>query len=812
MKKSNFRSVALALSIVLSLSLFATYFPLSSSAADNNPKRYTEKNPLIIVSMGDSYSAGEGILPFYGPKNGGDDYDTAAHRSTLSWPSQIEVQNGDTVIRVKDYKCDISGGNSSDDICQWYFTAVTGATTWNFEHPQEANNAAPQFDVFDKNSLKHKVDYVTLSIGGNDLGFADIVTNGAMDGLASIDPLMSNFLCPNLVQAKLDDADRKWENETKENLHNLYHNIFQKAGDDANVIVAGYPELYERNVNTWFANKRDRERIDDFVDKYCNGENGLIYNVIKEENNSRKDNKTGRMYYIDVIEEFKGHGADAKWPGNGEWINGFSAIESGPFTIDLNIGATMHPNKDGAVAYARLVNEEINRIEKEKGNNDDPLVVEIDDDQRSNFKSGNYLVNIENRIIGAKSDGIYYKENVTSEAKKISNTGNVISLLSDGETVYYVEGYDDYTDIDKRFTSKKIYKTSINDSKSEYIFSSNGQADLITCQNSCLYYLDITKSGNDYKYSLMKHKIGSSDSTKLVDEWTADMPLYWKDTAYCLGNTIFLTVNNSLCSYNISDDKYREVISASDGSICDIIDNKVCFRYSKGENYYIAMIDANSNVDTSVPISKKYDYQIVAQSGEYALFSSAMGSGEYNLYTINLKSGDIDVSEGDAGGFIGKNYFVTHDLVKPENIYFMYGVRLYDENSKSLKQMKSDEFEINITKPMWIIDGYIVDWDLNTYKIYDYAFDNSTLVSTKTITKEEAERLAHNDMGEGEYQAVYWKNVQYNGKEYFLINVSWKVDDGNGNFHYSHIGYKIVSKDGKEILNADYLNGQVQVY
>ena len=133
MKKSNFRSVALALSIVLSLSLFATYFPLSSSAADNNPKRYTEKNPLIIVSMGDSYSAGEGILPFYGPKNGGDDYDTAAHRSTLSWPSQIEVQNGDTVIRVKDYKCDISGGNSSDDICQWYFTAVTGATTWNFE-------------------------------------------------------------------------------------------------------------------------------------------------------------------------------------------------------------------------------------------------------------------------------------------------------------------------------------------------------------------------------------------------------------------------------------------------------------------------------------------------------------------------------------------------------------------------------------------------------------------------------------------------------------------------------------------------------
>lgn len=807
MKKSIFRFVALALSIVLSLSLFAAHFSLSSSAADNNPKRYTEKNPLIIVSMGDSYSAGEGILPFYGLKNGGDDYDTAAHRSTLSWPSQIVVPNGDTTIRVKDYKCNINGGNSSDDICQWYFTAVSGATTLDFENSQEDHNAAPQFDVFNNNTLTNKVDYVTLSIGGNDLGFADIVISGAEDRV-----LMSNFLCPNLVQKKLDDADKKWENETCENLKNLYENIFQKAGDDVNVIVTGYPELYERNVSTWFANKRDRELIDNFVDKYCNDEDGLIFNVIEAENNSRKDKKAGRIYYIDVIEEFKGHGADAKWPGKGEWINGFSAIESGPFRIDLNIGATMHPNKDGAAAYARLVNEKINQIEKERDNNNEPLVVEIDDDHSSNFKSGKYLVNIENKIIGAKSDGIYYKENVTSNAKKISNTENLISLLSDGETVYYAEGYDDYADIDKRFTSKKIYKTSINDSKSEYIFTSNGQADLITCQNGCLYYLDITKSGNDYKYSLMKHKIGSSDSTKLIDEWTADMPLYWKDTAYCLENTIFLTVNNSLCSYNISDDKYSELISASDGCICDIIENKICFRYSKGADYYIAMIDADSNVETSVPISKKYDYQIVAQSGEYALFSSTMGSGEYNLYTINLKSGDIDVSEGDAGGFLGKNYFVTRDLVKPENIYFMYGVRLYDENSKSLKQMKSDEFEINITKPMWIIDGNIVDWELNTYKIYDEVFDNSTSVSTKTITKEEAERLAHNDMGEGEYQAVYWKNVQYNGKEYFLINVSWKVDDGNGKFHYSHIGYKIVSMDGNEILNADYINDQVQVY
>lgn len=426
---------------------------------------------------------------------------------------------------------------------------------------------------------------------------------------------------------------------------------------------------------------------------------------------------------------------------------------------------------------------------------------------KGGFKSGKYLVNLENKIIGARSDGIYYKENVTSEAKKISNTGNVISLLSDGETVYYAEGYDDYTDIDKRFTSKKIYKTSISDSKSEYIFSSNGQADLITCQNGCLYYLDIIKSGNDYKYSLMKHKIGSSDSTKLVDEWAADLPAYWKDTAYCLGNTIFLTVNDSLCSYSIDNDKYKELISASDGSICDIIDNKVCFRYSKGESYYIAMIDANSNVETSVPISKKYDYQIVAQSGEYALFSSTMGSGEYNLYTINLKTGKIDVSVGDAGGFLGKNYFVAHDLVKPENLYFMYGVRLYDENSKSLKQMKSDEFEINITKPMWIIDSYIVDWDMNTYKIYDGTVDSSNTNKTN-LSHDESWKTLYidhiNSMNEV-YEDIYIAYIDdddipelYVRGKYHLAGAAlcW-IDDGEVKFQACAQNFGFKEKSGK---------------
>ena len=66
--------------------------------------------------------------------------------------------------------------------------------------------------------------------------------------------------------------------------------------------------------------------------------------------------------------------------------------------------------------------------------------------------------------------------------------------------------------------------------------------------------------------------------------------------------------------------------------------------------------------------------------------------------------------------------------------------------------------------------------------------------------------------GDGKYSAFYEKTVQYEGQDDYLINIKWKVDDGNGRFHFSQIGYSIVSMDGKDVRNADYINDHVQVY
>ena len=144
MRTKVLKPMALIMMFVLSFSfLEATFLPV-------NVQAYGDDNPIIVVSMGDSYSAGEGIEPFYGQTNpDGSDVpralkihsaDWIAHRSTKSWPSLLKV--GD--FNVRDYKKNINGldapgliGSSDSSACEWYFVAATGAVTDNFDNPYE---------------------------------------------------------------------------------------------------------------------------------------------------------------------------------------------------------------------------------------------------------------------------------------------------------------------------------------------------------------------------------------------------------------------------------------------------------------------------------------------------------------------------------------------------------------------------------------------------------------------------------------------------------------------------------------------------
>lgn len=422
MKKRALRQLSILMASILSLSLLDIFSPINAYA-------YGKDEPIIVVSMGDSYSSGEGIEPFYGQKENDDpegkdlsrfdkidNDDWLAHRSMYSWPSLLKV--GDKAVREHKMPLNKSNGNGDSEM-QWYFVAASGAVTWHFggknndgswwgEYPHKtvtnvgtvmhpwyetkSKNLDPQLKVFEDNELYGKVDYVTMSIGGNDLDFVDIIATSLGDTISTdigntvVDLLNKSLTLnvlkvpyiqsPGFIGKRIEDSKKKWNNPwtdkegkeqkpVKDSLKDAYHRTIDFAGPQADIIVAGYPELYYRETDTATANKKQREIIDNFIIEMCNPVDGKIKEVIKECNTEFAN---GKIHYVSVIEEFKDKGMDA--PGE-QWIEGINFW--GSEKLDESLGGIMgyssaHPNKTGAEHYANLVNKKIEEIEESKLN------------------------------------------------------------------------------------------------------------------------------------------------------------------------------------------------------------------------------------------------------------------------------------------------------------------------------------------------------------------------------------------------------------------------------------------------------------
>lgn len=310
-----------------------------------------EEDHVVVVSLGDSYSSGEGIETFYGQgkdlSERVEDEDWLAHRSEYSWPGLLEVDGVEGTM--KDYR---DTDTSGDYKCKWYFGAVSGAETKHFyKSPQPKKYTkffAPflcytgthymprQLGIFDK--IFDPVDYVTLTIGGNDVEFVNIVTTAA---------LKSSYYGTKTEKLK-DDLNRLWKNvdNTNEDIKDVYKKIRAKA-PTADILVVGYPQLLDEQIpiinleESWLVNKS-------------------VSNFNMELRKNVESMNDPKMHFVDVESEFFGHEAFSKEP----WLNGILPVQ--PQDLDDNVlvsSYSMHPNKTGAEKYAECVNEKIEEIE-----------------------------------------------------------------------------------------------------------------------------------------------------------------------------------------------------------------------------------------------------------------------------------------------------------------------------------------------------------------------------------------------------------------------------------------------------------------
>lgn len=303
------------------------------------------KDTRIIVSLGDSYSSGEGIPPFGSSTTAADkvkDPDWIAHRSDLAWGGKLTLSGVDGTM------ADHRGTN-------WFFAAASGATTGNitgeFTKSYNYNDLTgtytldPQTDIF-KQIKSGDTDYVTMTIGGNDIGFADI--------------MMTAFMKPDTLDERLEKAWKDYADHIRDDLKNTYKAVEKAAGKQAAIIVAGYPHLMnpEGFTVSYLVTKvkvkaSTVKKVNDATDK-LNGEISALVDECRAEGMN--------IWFAPVVDEFSGHEAYTKKP----YINGIvmGRQEEDMFSIPGGIsGYSLHPNEEGAKAYANAVQKVIDKLE-----------------------------------------------------------------------------------------------------------------------------------------------------------------------------------------------------------------------------------------------------------------------------------------------------------------------------------------------------------------------------------------------------------------------------------------------------------------
>lgn len=225
------------------------------------------------VALGDSYSSGTGTGTYYSDG-------TDCLRSPKAYGPLLAAREGRTLT----------------------FAACSGATTADVLSQQVA-------------ALQPDTTLVTMTIGGNDVGFVPVLTECAKPSW------WGN--CDKAIDGALSIATGQLPGR----LANLYSQIRQRS-PQATVVVAGYPHIFngqDCSILTFFSAK-EMSRL--------NAAGDQLNSVI------RQATVAAGMRYVDPVASFAGHAVC----DSSEWINGLS----------WPIVESFHPNAAGHQAYAAV--------------------------------------------------------------------------------------------------------------------------------------------------------------------------------------------------------------------------------------------------------------------------------------------------------------------------------------------------------------------------------------------------------------------------------------------------------------------------
>lgn len=285
------------------------------------------------VALGDSYSAGQGIEPFFDPSN-------LCHRSKLAYPTKVVVP--------------LSGGQTFYSLrntpgYRWGFVACSGAVTGDVLQKQLSGQSDSANSNYQR--LGPETDLVTITVGGNDAKFADVLKYCYTRAECQNDP-KNGTTYSRWLDGEVDGVASK--------VAAVYTRIRQ-AAPNARILVAGYPQVFPASSGEQNCTKLRQFPAFGRSFGYSRDEQNFLRREAFRLNNviGRATRDSGVAEFVSVAIPFAGH----EICGNlGEWINGPSlafqrSIREGTPTAN---DQSFHPTARGQSAYADAINTLIN--------------------------------------------------------------------------------------------------------------------------------------------------------------------------------------------------------------------------------------------------------------------------------------------------------------------------------------------------------------------------------------------------------------------------------------------------------------------
>ncbi|AWK08550.1 NocE [Streptomyces spongiicola] len=295
----------------------------------------------FIVAMGDSYSSGEGASAsdesgYYKETNYyGDDDKTknACHRSRHTWSRQAALPGSSSSIGAL--------ADSRNANMDYHLIACSGARSYNITRTSQ-NGELPQID---KGYLDENTTLVTISIGGNDAQFADIV-QACFKGAGQGSCMTHHFKVedandPELTAAFKDDfrpmadiAEDVIVDHVTPRIVNSLKAIKAKA-PNAKIVLMGYPPLMSDNGSCV-------PTIDQAEGSWMNSMGNLLNRQMD------KAAASAGATFADPTNDFKGKAIC----GDPETVHGI-VLEMTESDVGVPVSAqSFHPKISGARLYA----------------------------------------------------------------------------------------------------------------------------------------------------------------------------------------------------------------------------------------------------------------------------------------------------------------------------------------------------------------------------------------------------------------------------------------------------------------------------